>query len=303
MDILIAEDELVSRNILTALLKRFGHRVTAADGSEALAVMSREGAPRLAILYWMMPGMDGVDVCRRIRTVPSADPPYVILLTARNDERSIVEGLDAGANDYLTKPYGSEELRARVGVGVRMLELQADLGRIRNDLAHEAMHDSLTGILNRRAIPDGLSRELSRAGRQGSTLTIGLYDIDSFKQINDRYGHLTGDDVLRKLTAILRDNLRDYDLIGRYGGEEFLVVGPRTDCHAPNNLYERLRHAAAASPIPTRSGDLSITISIGTAGASGDEDPDTILAAADNALYEAKRTGRNRVVCATAKGS
>jgi len=296
MRILIAEDDLVSRNILQAVLVKFGHEVIAvSDGQQALDALRQPDAPRLAILDWMMPGLDGTDVCREIRKVGGADPPYLIILTTRDDEDSIVEGLDAGANDYLAKPCRNEELRARVSVGKRMLDLQADLNGAKNALAHEAMHDPLTGALNRRAILDALAREVSSARRHKSVLSIGMCDIDHFKEVNDQFGHLVGDDVLKTCVRILQENLRDYDLVGRYGGEEFLVIAPHSDPSKGMLLYERLRETVANTRIQTRDGEISITLSIGTAQFTGEEELDHLLAAADAALYEAKRKGRNRV--------
>jgi two-component system, cell cycle response regulator len=299
MRILIAEDDLVSRNILTALLTHFGHDVVAAvDGQQALEAMQQPDSPRLAIMDWVMPRMDGVDVCRHIRKITNANPPYIILLTGKDDEKSIVEGLDAGANDYLTKPYRNEELRARVGVGQRMLELQADLIRAKDALAHEAMHDALTGAQNRRAILQALAFEMSRAKRQNSSLSIGMCDIDHFKKVNDQYGHLVGDDVLKGFVKIMRHTMRDFELLGRYGGEEFLVISPQSSGMPHQPLYERLRKAIAETDIQTSAGGVPITVSIGVALATGAEEMDTLLASADAALYRAKREGRNRVAYA-----
>lgn len=299
MQILIADDQRTSRKILDLALKKFGHDVLAVDnGEEAWAIMREPDAPRLAILDWMMPGMDGVDVCRRIRARETDDPPYLILLTARDDVQSVVEGLDAGANDYLTKPYKSEELNARIRVGQRMLDLQADLIQAREALVYEAMHDALTNVFNRRAILEGLSREISRTRRKTSGLSIGLCDLDFFKKVNDQYGHQVGDDMLVGFTGILRSNLRDFDLLGRYGGEEFLVVAPGSEGTREEGIYERLRAAVAETEIPTRSGGLRITMSVGVATWKGVDSMDELLAAADAALYRAKDQGRNRVVYA-----
>jgi two-component system, cell cycle response regulator len=243
-----------------------------------------------------MPEMDGVEVCRRIREKPAMDPVYIILLTALNDEKFIVEGLDAGANDYLTKPYRKEELRARISVGQRMLELQAELNQAREALEHEATHDSLTGLLNRRAALAGLSREMSRAGREGSTLSVGLCDIDYFKKVNDQFGHQVGDEVLAGFAKILQNNVRDYDLVSRYGGEEFLIIAPQTRGTSEDGLYERMRGAVQTARLETRQGAKSITVSIGVSGGGTDLSPDALLAAADGALYKAKQRGRNQVV-------
>jgi diguanylate cyclase (GGDEF)-like protein len=240
--------------------------------------------------------MDGLEVVRQLRTMQGERPPYLIILTSRDEEENIIAGLDAGANDYLAKPFNPGELLARVESGRRMIEMQDSLIESREILTLQANHDPLTGILNRRAIFEHLHKELMRSVRQGNGLAIGMCDIDHFKQINDTYGHLTGDEVLCALAQILRDGVRDYDCVGRIGGEEFLVIAPTkagVDCSA---LFERLCRRVAESSIKTRSGLLSVTISIGVACAKVGRTEDEILAAADAALYRAKAQGRNRVV-------
>jgi diguanylate cyclase (GGDEF)-like protein len=297
--ILIADDDRISRAVLTDVLKRFGYEVLETDdGAKAWAILRGPDAPRFVILDWLMPEMDGVDVCRLIRENIKADPPYVILLTAKDDEKSLVEGLDAGANDYLTKPFRIEELRARVGAGQRMLDIQHELNRAMEALAHEATHDPLTGVRNRRAILEELGREISRARRQNSTFSIGLCDIDHFKMVNDRFGHRVGDEVLKAFTGVMTKNLREYDLLGRYGGEEFLVIAPDSRGLPEEQIYERLRKAVEDAVIKTHKGDVTITVSIGVAASSRIVDPDTLLASADTALYQAKQDGRNRVAYA-----
>ena len=299
MRILIAEDDLTSRTILVAIVKKWGYvPVAVVDGEAAWDALRKEGAPQLAILDWNMPGLNGLDVCRKLREIDTVDPPYIIFLTSRSDKYSIVEGLEAGANDYVIKPYDNAELWARVRVGQRMIEMQTAMNAAKKALNHEAKHDPLTGILNRRAILDSLQKEIARAMRHGSRFSIGMCDIDHFKQVNDRHGHQTGDDVLRGFVHIFQDCLRDYDLIGRYGGEEFLVVAPCSSGGKEEDLYERLRARVAEQGIATRSGSVSVTVSIGVAGNRGTGSTDDLLAAADSALYRAKKAGRNRVVYA-----
>lgn len=296
MRILIAEDDLISRSILTAMLNKQGHEVVATvNGTEAWDVMQQVDAPKLVILDWMMPEMDGIEVCRRIRTLESDQPPYLIILTANDDKADIVTGLEAGADDYLTKPYDPGEFRARVDVGRRLIETQAKLVEARSALVHAATHDPLTGILNRQAILDNLAKELSRAKRNDKTVGIGLCDLDHFKQINDRYGHPAGDEVLCGVTRIIQANLREYDLIGRYGGEEFLVITPEVGGFALQKAYERLRERVAESTIHTRVSDIPITMSIGVSSGTGANTIDALLDEADAALYRAKEEGRNCV--------
>ncbi|MCF8107684.1 MAG: diguanylate cyclase [Desulfohalobiaceae bacterium] len=296
MKILIAEDDVTSRTILTAIVKKWGYEpVAVEDGSRAWQVMQDADAPDLAILDWVMPGMDGLQVCRLIRENLTFNPPYLILLTAKGEKSDIVTGLDAGASDYISKPYDNDELLARIRVGQRMVELQTELLETREALAHKATYDSLTGALNRGAILDGLRKALKRAERRNSNLSIGLCDIDHFKDINDTYGHQVGDDVLRGLVHTIHNNLRDHDLLGRYGGEEFLVVAPHSSGSSEAGLYERLRAQIAGLEVTTKSAVVGITVSIGVASAEQGTSVDLMLTEADNALYRAKAEGRNRV--------
>ena len=300
MKILIAEDDLTLRSLLKALLIKCGHDVVATvNGVEAWEAMQQPDAPALAIIDWMMPEMDGLEVVRRIRTKETDQPPYLIMLTAKSKKADIIVGLDAGADDYLAKPYDPEELSARINVGRRMIDMQAKLVEAKNALAHEATHDPLTGILNRRAILDALSRELSREQRQSNGVAIGIFDIDHFKKINDTYGHPVGDEVLCGFVHLLMSNLRPYDYLGRFGGEEFVMITPGIrEGIELKMLYERLIDVIANNQIPTKAGNISITVSIGVAIWSVNEKVDELLTAADAAMYRAKREGRNRVCLA-----
>lgn len=297
MKILLAEDDLTSRRILTAILKKWDFDpVVTADGNAAWKALQEPDAPRLVLLDWNMPGLEGLDVCRRLRKKETTDPSYVILLTGRGEKGDIVRGLEAGANDYIAKPYDNAELQARIKVGRRMLDLQTSLLETQAALAHQATHDALTGIFNRRAILDRLNRELARALRQGNSLSVGMCDIDYFKKINDRFGHQAGDDVLVAFANCLRANLREYDWVGRYGGEEFLIIASGLAGQSDDELYERLREQVAAVEIKTIAGNVAVTVSIGTAAGTGQSTIDQLIAAADAALYQAKAAGRNRVV-------
>ncbi len=297
MRILIADDDVTSRLLLTGVLRKHGHEVVeTVDGLAAWDAMKRPDAPKLAILDWVMPGLAGVDVCRRARTIESNQPPYIILLTSLDQKADIVTGLEAGADDYLAKPFDAGELLARVDVGRRLVELQARLNEAREALAHEAMHDPLTGVLNRRAFASALARELSRKRRYENVLAVGICDVDHFKQINDTHGHQTGDEVLCGLVRLIESNLRGHDVLGRHGGDEFVVATEHRRIDGPSMLYERLRTSVANSPIRTAAGDIPVTISFGvTLAAAGDTEAD-LLAAADRALYQAKSSGRNQVL-------
>jgi diguanylate cyclase (GGDEF)-like protein len=296
MRILIAEDDFTSRLALAGVLKKNGHEVVETiNGAAAWAALQQPDAPRLAILDWEMPEMDGIEVLRRVRALPTDHPPYIILLTSKEEKADVIIGLDSGANDYLVKPFDSGELRARVEVGRRMVEMQDALIESKDILAYQATHDPLTGLLNRRAIFEHLRKELARASRCSNWLAVGICDIDHFKRINDTHGHQAGDEALSGFARMLKAHTREYDSAGRIGGEEFLIITPvpaGTDCIA---LFDRLCQRVAASRIPTKSGALSLTLSIGVACTASGNTVDEIVEAADTALYRAKNEGRNRV--------
>lgn len=300
MKILAAEDNPVFQTVLRGMLTKWGYDVIVAkDGNEALRALESEDAPRLALLDWMMPGIDGVDVCRRVRSMGREPYIYILLLTARNEAQDLVEGIDAGADDYLTKPFNHAELRARLRAGQRILELQEQLLEAREALRQEATHDALTGLLNRRAILGLLQVELERASRERLPLAVLMADLDHFKQINDRYGHLAGDAVLRGAANRMRSSVRSYDAIGRYGGEEFLIVLPGGNGEGALAQAERLRLAVANEPFAFSGQCHPVTCSIGVCwhppGAL--RDADTLIREADVSLYAAKENGRNCTVC------
>jgi diguanylate cyclase (GGDEF)-like protein len=300
--ILIADDEVISRTVLDETLSRWGYEVIVArDGDEAWTALAGEGAPQLAILDWQMPGLDGPEICRRLRAEPRESYVYVLLLTARDNRSDVIAGLASGADDYLTKPFDRHELQARLTVGRRILRLQEELIQAREALRIEATHDSLTGLWNRRGVLAILSADLGRAARERTPLAVVVTDLDHFKAINDTRGHLVGDEVLREAARRLQLAVRPYDGVGRMGGEEFLVVLPGTSLEDAVEVAERVRRLIAASPVAVAGGELSVTLSAGVAAASpGLADPDRLLAAADGALYQAKRGGRNRVAASPA---
>src|SRR5271163_4693783 len=198
--ILIAEDDPVSRRLLELFLVKWGFEVSiATTGTEALQMLERLDAPRLAILDWMMPGMEGVQVCQKLRESADRKYVYVLLLTARTQKEDLLQGLESGADDYLTKPFNAQELRARLHVGQRILNLQENLIIAKEELFFRATHDALTGISNRGVAMDALLREHSRQVREGGSFGIILADIDHFKYINDKHGHLCGDSVLKEV--------------------------------------------------------------------------------------------------------
>jgi len=296
MRILIADDDAVSLRLLEATLVKLGHEVIAVpDGTQAAALLLTDDGPRFAILDWMMPGADGISVCREIRK-RSGPYTYIILLTALNALEDLVTGLESGADDFLSKPFNKGELSARLHCGARVLDLQAGLLDAQRALHWHATRDDLTGLWNRRMILDQLGSELNRAGHDRKPLAIAVADLDHFKKINDTYGHAAGDAVLREIAARLRCQLRSYDFIGRYGGEEFLVLIPGCNTAEGLEVAGRLCTSIAAAPVRIGDIDVSITVSIGLSStADVGLDSTVLFAAADAALYRAKAAGRNRV--------
>ena len=293
MRVLVADDDLTSRRILAAILRKWGFEpVVVEDGAAAAEALEGPGAPSLALLDWNMPGLEGPEVCRRLRAASPTNPPYLILLTARGEKADIVRGLESGANDYVSKPYDVEELRARVSVGRRMVELQADLVRARDELAFQASHDALTGLPNRRAILAALEASLAR----GEAVAAGLCDLDHFKAVNDTWGHAAGDEVLVSFARTAREVLGGGEALGRFGGEEFLAVVPAGRARPGGGVFDEVRRAVAAGPVRTAAGEVPLTVSVGVVEAVPGSSVTTLLAAADAALYRAKAEGRDRVV-------
>jgi diguanylate cyclase (GGDEF)-like protein len=297
--ILLAEDDPVARRRLKECLTSWGYEVIAvSDGAEAIHVLQGPDAPQLAALDWMMPGLHGPEVCRRIRNQPRDRYVYILLLTAMAGPDEVVAGFEAGADDYLTKPFDPLELRARLLAGQRIVNLNDALIAAREAMRHQATHDALTGVWNRYAILEYLERELHRAHREGRPVSVLLSDIDHFKQINDTFGHLAGDVVLKEVAQRMAGGMRPYDLIGRYGGEEFLIVIPGGDAGDAVNCAERLRQRVSDAPVVSAYGRIGVTVSLGVAN-SGDLQAAgavELLQAADTSLYQAKARGRNCVI-------
>jgi two-component system cell cycle response regulator len=301
--VLIAEDDAVSRRLLEALLTRWGYEVAVTrDGAEAWEVLQGADAPPLAILDWMMPDMDGVEVCRKVRQRGQEPYIYLLLLTTKGRKENIIEGLDAGADDYLTKPFDPHELQVRLRTGMRIVTLQAELIEAREALRIQATHDPLTGVWNRRAIIEMFDNELARSRREELPVAVAIADLDHFKRINDTYGHVVGDTALCEAVSRMRALLRPYDAIGRYGGEEFLIVLPGCTPQDAFRLAERVCIGMSQEPIKIPEGIIEVTSSIGVAASDTIAVPDAmaLIRAADAALYRAKAGGRNRVELATA---
>jgi diguanylate cyclase (GGDEF)-like protein len=304
MRILIADDSLVSRHLLEATLRNWGYEViVACDGSEAWKVLERDDAPNLAILDWMMPGLTGPEVCRLVRQKAKEPYTYILLLTSRSLKEDVVEGMDSGADDYLTKPFDQHELKVRLRAGTRIVDLQSQLLTTREALRIQATQDYLTKLWNRSSILEILARELARAGRERTPVGIVLVDLDHFKSINDTRGHFAGDLALQEAARRMKSQIRQYDSIGRYGGEEFLMVLPGCDEAATISQAERIRLAIYDQALDFSDQPLRISASFGCTCAIGALETngltqERLIAVADEALYRAKDEGRNRVVYA-----
>lgn len=302
--VLIADDSLVMRRLLEASLTGWGYEpVSVADGHQAWELLNGDDPPPIAILDWMMPGLSGLEVCRRVRQRGPAPYVYVILLTARGMREDIVEGLNAGADDYVVKPFDKHELEVRLRAGRRIIDLQSELMRAQQRLREQATRDSLTGIWNRACILEMLERELDRARREAAPLGVLLLDLDHFKQLNDTYGHQFGDQALRLFAERIQSAVRSYDCFGRYGGEEFLIVAPRCGQSELFAQAERLRRTTEASPFEIDGVCFPLTVSIGASSADSAHPATSqeLIRAADEALYQAKRSGRNCVIVSAAR--
>lgn len=299
MQILVVEDSPVYRQLLTSHLQDWGLPFTIAKGgAEAWAILQRPDCPKLVLLDWVLPDIDGVELCRRIRETNAANSySYVILLTGKDGKKDMLEAMQAGADDYLVKPFDQLELKARLLVGQRIIKLNEELVAARESMRYAATRDSLTGLLNRGETLDFLSRESERARRGGKPLSVILADVDHFKKVNDTLGHLYGDEALKEVARRFRSKLRVYDGVGRYGGEEFLMI--LTDCDLMTVLIraDDLRLSVAGKPIVSTRASSTITVSMGVGVSTdhADGDIDALLNQADRGLYAAKQRGRNRV--------
>lgn len=290
MKILVADDNDAFRLLLGSRLQDLGHDVTLVDDGQCAAEMLHENRFDLLISDWMMPGMDGPSLCRHVRNRGGLDYLYIILVTSKCGEHDYRDGIAAGADDFINKPFEPEHLEARLHAAARMLSLHESLREL-------ALHDRLTGLLNRGAIVDGINQELHRSAREGIGLAIFLVDVDHFKKVNDTYGHAIGDQVLQEAARRMLSSFRPYDRVGRYGGEEFLLVAPCANARQAGVLAERIRKVMAASPIESGDDGIPVTVSVGVVAtrAEAEINPQDLIAIADAALYRAKHAGRNRV--------
>jgi diguanylate cyclase (GGDEF)-like protein len=298
MKVLIAEDENISRRRLEKLLEELDFEVVSCkDGPEAWKVIRSENAPRLLILDWMMPGMDGVEICRKVRKQAKEPYTFILLLTSKGTQDDFVKGMDAGADDYITKPFNNNELRVRLRAGRRIVELNEALLSVRDNLEKQAVHDKLTGLYNRHYMSEILDKEFSRTLRYQTDLSCLLLDLDYFKDVNDTFGHAFGDMVLREFSACLEQNARKTDISIRYGGEEFMLLLPNTGIAGARSVAEKIRAACDKKRYIDGDNSTTVTVSVGIASVKQHQllESKELLALADKALYRAKADGRNRV--------
>jgi len=301
MIILLAEDSAFYRRMIAKHLHEWGFDfVDARDGKEAWKVLVQQDGPKLALLDWVLPEIEGIEICRRLRSRPEGAPyTYTVLLTAKNQKQEMLEAMDAGADDFLAKPFDPAELKARLLAGKRIVELQQKLVSTNDALHFAASHDFLTRVWNRGEILAFLRREMVRSRRSTTPLGVILVDVDNFKQINDKLGHQAGDRVLVELAGRFSKNLREYDGVGRYGGEEFLLIVPGCDLAITTRRANEIRVLVSSEPVVSDSIATPITVSMGVALAEPSETVESLLHRADTALYLAKRNGRNRVETST----
>jgi len=314
--IVLAEDEAASRALLARQLQKAGYEVVACEnGREALEAIRRE-VSCIVVADWMMPEMDGLELCRTVRSLGKMQALsfiYFILLTARSEQEQVVAGLEAGADDYLTKPYDKQELLARLRAGERIYALQAELmqrqievhkangelATLNRKLEKLANTDVLTGLANRRSLFDRFVQSWSLAERSGQPLGCIMFDIDKFKSINDTHGHAAGDEVLKAVARTAGGCLRQYDILGRFGGEEFCVVCPETTVEGTAIVAERIRRTIADLACTVDGVVIPVAVSLGVAIRDPNHaDQDALIVAADAMLYRAKENGRNQTwVC------
>ena len=296
--VLVAEEDEGSRRELERQLESWGYEtILARDGVEAWDDLQRDGRIKLVLTAWTMPGLDGMELCRKLRREPGGYYRYVVMISGGQGNEA-AQALDAGADDFLSRPVIWTELQARLAVGRRILRQQDKLIETCEELRIQATRDALTGLWNRGAFLELLEIELKRADRADGETGLLLMDVDGFKTINDTFGHLAGDRVLQQMADRLKRIVRSCDFVGRLGGDEFCIVLSQYRGGQLRERAERIRQAISGEPVRCGAVNIPITISVGAVVATGNQSStQELIAAADIALYSAKGTGRNRTVC------
>ena len=301
-EVMLVEDSRTQALKLQIMLDRYGYHVTVAQNGLEAMNMLLNSQTSIVISDWIMPEMDGSELCRAIRKHDFGNYVYIILLTAKDSKNDIIEGLEAGADDYLTKPVDDAELIARLTTAERVIRLESSLRQRNKEIALLSITDPLTKIFNRGYLNDNLPKAFKRAVRYHQKLSIIICDIDYFKRVNDKYGHQTGDMVLISFAKELNDALRkDIDWMARYGGEEFLIVLPETDLNGATIAAERFRSKISQLITHAEGNDIQVTASFGIAAITYEDDKshittDDLIKAADRCLYQAKDRGRNKCI-------
>lgn len=312
MKILVAQADMLARGMLETMLTRWGHEVVLAEtGTQALARLKEQGGPGLAILERNLAGIGGLEICQQIRDRIESSHIYIIFVLDQDSGQGVMEAIQAGADDFLSRPLDADEIMLRLRVAKRILELQEELKRAQDAIRYQTTHDPLTGLANRTEVIATVGREMSRMRREKFPLGVILAGIDGLKGINDAYGHTAGDAVLRETVRRIRTVVRPYDTLGRYTGEEFLVVVPGCDLKAAVTQADRLRAAVAQGGMDisewgkfsgTHDGKLQVTLSLGAAEGRPDMEPGALLRDVEAALKRAKQAGHNRVEPAAQPG-
>jgi len=305
MRALVADSDPDRLRHIEGWLTKWGYDVVAVrNGVEAWTRLEAERSPILVVAAWKMEGMPGIDVCRRLRLQPELPTAYVLLMAGARGEEDLLDGLNAGADDFLFTPLDPSELKARVRTGARIVEVERALRASQDALRVQSTRDAITGSWNRAAILDLLRKEQERARRKSGSVAALLADLDAFRHVNESLGAPAGDEVLREAVRRMSSTLRPYDAVGRYGGAEFLIVLPGSDGLGALTVAERIRESFATRPVLTSSGPVSVTLSLGVAAEGGEAagDPGALLRAADLALKRAQQGGRNRAALADDSG-
>ncbi|MGA1862350.1 diguanylate cyclase [Deferribacter thermophilus] len=297
LKVLIVEDDKDYIELTTIYLQKWGYDyVVSTNGKSAIECLKNDKDIGLMLLDWMLPDTTGVEICEYVRNNILDRYVYIVMVTGKKEKKDVIEALKKGADDYISKPYDYEELNVRIHSGFRILKLERRLKESYQKLYEMATHDALTGILNRGAIEKKLKREVERGKRIGHEVGVILIDIDNFKRINDEYGHQIGDIVLQDVAEVLETNCRRYDYVGRYGGEEFLIVLPGLNSYSTSKVAERIRKEVENRSFHAVNIDLKVTISLGVCSTKEAQDIKDLIKKADEALYKAKREGKNRTV-------
>jgi diguanylate cyclase (GGDEF)-like protein len=296
MKVLIADDDKISRLLLKNLLTSTGYEVLEAEDGERAWQILQEEPIRLVVLDWVMPKIEGTELCKRLRAAKGEEYHYIIVLTGRNSSEDIIAGLRAGADDYITKPFLPQEFQMRLKIARRILELRESMQEVLENQRYAAQYDLLTGILNREEIIKILEKEIHRAQRHQSKLSVIMGDLDNFRRINETYGNDAGDAVLTESAQRMKNALRIYDNVGRFGGEEFLLVLPGCSIDEARLIARRILNVIKNEPLLYHDNEIPLTISLGLAcnNCPDDSDLKAIIQAADFAMRRAKEKGRNR---------